>query len=110
MRKSYLFILLLSIVLTITLLVLFIVNPDKMAHGEYPIPACPTIALFGFECPGCGMGRGLAMVANGRFEEARDYNKMSMLFFMLISFANLLCVIYLVRDFIAKRVEVSEER
>jgi len=45
---------------------------DPEAGGHYP--ACPTQALFGVDCPGCGGIRSAHSLLRGDFSAALDHN------------------------------------
>ncbi len=55
---------------------LFAVNPNEPGH--YPL--CPTKALFGIDCPGCGCMRGLYSLTHGDIAGAADHNLLLLLF------------------------------
>jgi len=45
---------------------------DPNEPGHYPL--CPTLALFGIDCPGCGGLRATHSLANGDIAGAFDHN------------------------------------
>ena len=45
---------------------------DPNEPGHYPL--CPTLALFGIDCPGCGGLRATHALANGDIASALDHN------------------------------------
>lgn len=60
---------------------LFIRTVDPHVPGVYP--PCPTKALFGIDCPGCGGLRATNCLANGDIAGALDHN---MLFVVMVPF------------------------
>jgi hypothetical protein len=48
-----------------------------------PIPVCPTKALFGVDCPGCGALRALYSLLHGDLPSAIHYNAISVVFILL---------------------------
>jgi hypothetical protein len=38
------------------------------------LPSCPTQAIFGYDCPVCGVSRGLHALTRGRVGTALDHN------------------------------------
>lgn len=46
------------------------VDPNQPGH----YPACPTLALLGIDCPGCGGLRATHALANGDIAAALDHN------------------------------------
>lgn len=48
---------------------LALIGPDDGAS-----PLCPSRALFGVDCPGCGCLRGLGALMRGRIGDALDHN------------------------------------
>lgn len=46
------------------------INPNE--PGNYPL--CPTLALFGIDCPACGGLRATHALANGDLVRAMDHN------------------------------------
>jgi len=69
---------------------LFAVNPNEPGH--YPL--CPTKALFGIDCPGCGCMRGLYSLTHGDIAGAADHNLLLLLF---VPFAIVLWVRWVMR-------------
>ncbi|NQW73490.1 MAG: DUF2752 domain-containing protein, partial [Actinobacteria bacterium] len=51
-------------------LLVFAVDPNEPGH--YPI--CPTRALLGIDCPGCGLMRGTHDLLHGNLAGAVDHN------------------------------------
>jgi hypothetical protein len=49
---------------------LFAFDPNQPGH----YPACPTAALFGVDCPGCGTARALHALLHGDLARAADHN------------------------------------
>lgn len=47
-----------------------VVDPNQPGH----YPMCPTLALFGIDCPGCGGLRATHALANGDLAGALDHN------------------------------------
>lgn len=45
---------------------------DPRVPGSYGL--CPSVALFGWACPGCGSLRGLAALAQGDLTQAWSFN------------------------------------
>lgn len=45
---------------------------DPSDSGRYP--TCPTAALLGWDCPACGMLRGVHALTRGRILDALDHN------------------------------------
>ena len=62
-----------------------IVDPNESGH--YPL--CPTLALFGVDCPGCGLLRGTHDLVTGDVAGALDHN------ILLVVFVPLLVVLWL---------------
>jgi len=54
---------------------LFAVDPNEPGH--YPL--CPTKALFGIDCPGCGCMRGLYALTHGDVAAAANHNHLLLL-------------------------------
>jgi len=48
----------------------YVVDPNQPGH--YPV--CPTRAIFGVDCPGCGMTRGLYALLHGDVGRMLDHN------------------------------------
>jgi hypothetical protein len=51
---------------------------DPNAPGHYPL--CPTRALFGIDCPGCGALRGMHDLVTGNLAGALDHNVLLVVF------------------------------
>jgi len=51
---------------------------DPNQPGHYPL--CPTQALFGVDCPGCGVLRGTHDLVTGNVEGALDHNVLLVVF------------------------------
>ena len=49
---------------------LWLVDPNEPGH----YPMCPTKALFGIDCPGCGCTRSLYALIHGDIAGAADHN------------------------------------
>jgi len=69
---------------------LFAVDPNQAGH--YPL--CPTKALLGIDCPGCGCLRGLHSLAHGDVVGAADHN---ILLLLAVPFVIVLWVRWLMR-------------
>lgn len=69
---------------------LYAVNPNEPGH--YPL--CPTKALFGIDCPGCGCTRALYSLIHGDLATAADHNILLLLF---VPFAIVLWVRWVMR-------------
>ncbi|MEZ0051555.1 hypothetical protein ABIA30_002563 [Mycobacterium sp. MAA66] len=52
-----------------------------------PIPVCPTKALFGIDCPGCGSLRMLYSVMHGDVPTALKYNAVGLVALVLLVWA-----------------------
>lgn len=50
----------------------YVAAVDPNQPGHYPL--CPTRALFGVDCPGCGMMRGTHDLVTGNVAGALDHN------------------------------------
>lgn len=50
--------------------IVFVVDPNEPGH--YPV--CPTRALLGIDCPGCGLMRGTHDLLHGNLAGAVDHN------------------------------------
>lgn len=50
----------------------FVANVDPNQPGHYPL--CPTLALLGVDCPGCGGLRATYALAHGDLGAAFDHN------------------------------------
>ncbi len=69
---------------------LFAVNPNEPGH--YPL--CPTKALFGIDCPGCGCTRAMYSLIHGDVAGAANHNLLLLLF---VPFALVLWVRWVMR-------------
>lgn len=69
---------------------LFVVDPNEPGH--YPL--CPTSALLGIDCPGCGCMRGLYALTHGDIAAAADHN---LLLLVAVPFALVLWVRWVMR-------------
>ena len=70
--------------LLMMLVVSFVVEPKDIESGRVMLsPTCPSKALFGWECPTCGMTRGFAAMSRGLVGEALRYNRASPLMYAL---------------------------
>ncbi|MGI9136630.1 MAG: DUF2752 domain-containing protein [Candidatus Nanopelagicales bacterium] len=69
---------------------LFAVDPNEPGH----FPLCPTKALLGIDCPGCGCMRGLYALTHGDLAGAADHN---LLLLLAVPFAVVLWVRWLMR-------------
>ena len=84
----------------------FVLDPDELIMGSYSyMPPCLTVTFFGIECPGCGMGRALCLIAHGRFSEAAQFNSASNVIFMLISILNLVSFCFCAHNLFSKYTE-----
>lgn len=82
---------------------LAVVDPHEPGH--YPL--CPTRALFGVDCPGCGLLRGTHELVTGNIAAALDNN------LMLLVIAPLLAVLWVrwvVRSWRGASPEVTYRR
>ncbi|KAB3523556.1 DUF2752 domain-containing protein [Corynebacterium sp. zg254] len=51
------------------------------------IPTCPTKALFGINCPGCGSMRAVQCLVQGRVADAAHYNALLLVFLPFLVWA-----------------------
>ncbi|MEJ5928034.1 DUF2752 domain-containing protein [Corynebacterium sp. H128] len=51
------------------------------------IPVCPTKALLGINCPGCGSMRMIQCISQLRFNDALRYNALGFLFVLLLAWS-----------------------
>lgn len=65
---------------------------DPNEPGHYPL--CPTRALFGVDCPGCGVMRGMHDLVTGDVRGALDHN---LLLVVLVPLSVVLWVRWIVR-------------
>ncbi len=70
---------------------LALVNPNDAGH--YPV--CPSRALFGIDCPGCGGMRGMYCLMHGDVAGALNHN---VLLFAIVPIAIALWILWLVRS------------
>ena len=75
---------------------------DPNAPGHYPL--CPTRALFGVDCPGCGALRGTHDLVTGDLAGALDHNVLLIVFLPL---AVVLWVRWLMRAWTGQTPAVS---
>lgn len=75
---------------------------DPNTPGHYPL--CPTRALFGLDCPGCGALRGTHDLVTGNLAGALDHNVLLIVFLPL---AVVLWVRWLVRAWTGQTPAVS---
>lgn len=52
-----------------------------------PLPVCPTKALFGIDCPGCGGMRMLYSLLHGNIRAALHYNALSLVVVLLFGWS-----------------------
>ncbi|MCQ9342625.1 DUF2752 domain-containing protein [Corynebacterium kozikiae] len=64
----------------------FIYAADPTTPGG-PIPVCPTKALFGFNCPGCGSMRMLYSLMHFDVPSALHYNALGLLGVVLVGWS-----------------------
>ena len=69
--------------------VLFAIDPNEPGH--YPL--CPTRALLGIDCPGCGLMRGTYDLLHGDMTGAIDHN-------LLLTGLAIMVVVGVVRNFV----------
>lgn len=79
---------------------LYAVDPNQPGH--YPL--CPTQAIFGVDCPGCGMTRGLYALLHGDVGRMLDHN---VLLAVLIPFTALMWLSWVRRSWSGTRPAVS---
>lgn len=82
---------------------LYAVDPNQPGH--YPV--CPTQALLGVDCPGCGMTRGLYALLHGDVGRMIDHNA---LLPVLIPLTVLLWARWAWRSWSGVRPEVSPDQ
>jgi hypothetical protein len=75
---------------------------DPNQPGHYPL--CPTQALFGVDCPGCGTMRGLHALLHGDVPRALDHN---VLLVVMVPLALVLWVRWLARAWSGRTPEVT---
>src|SRR3954454_22151705 len=59
---------------------------DPMSTGG-PLPVCPTKALLGIDCPGCGSARMLYSLMHGDVAAAARFNALGLLAVVLLVWA-----------------------
>ena len=84
---------------------LFIRTVDPHVPGVYP--PCPTKALFGIDCPGCGGLRATNCLANGDIAGALDHN---MLFVILVPFVILGWGLWMYRAWTGRQPALTSTR
>lgn len=82
---------------------LAVVDPNEPGH--YPL--CPTRALFGIDCPGCGLLRGTHELVTGNIAAALDNNLMLLVIVPLLA---VLWVRWAVRSWRGTSPEVTYRR
>ena len=99
-KRAYLFYsYLIFFSLTPILSVIILLDPDRLVASGYSfVPRCLTVVLFDVECPGCGMGRSLCLVAHGRFVDAAQFNVTGIYLFVFLISADLVAIAYCVRE------------
>jgi hypothetical protein len=70
----------LSLILFISVLITFFLEENLVYSYS---PTCVFKSQFNFECMGCGMTRSFLSIANGKFEEAINLNKLGIPLFIL---------------------------
>lgn len=80
-----------------------VVDPNEPGH--YPL--CPTRALFGVDCPGCGLLRGTHDLVTGNISGALDNN---ILLVVIVPVAIVLWVRWLLRSWRGVRPAVTYEQ
>lgn len=76
-----------------------IVLLDYVNNHEHTVTFCMFRNITGIPCPGCGMGRASLSILKGNFNEAFQYNILSIPFTMFI----LMSVFWLIYDIWNKR-------
>ena len=79
---------------------LSVVNPNEAGH--YPV--CPSRALLGIDCPGCGGMRGMYCLLHGDVAGAADHN---ILLFAIVPIAIGFWALWLVRAIQGRYPQVS---
>lgn len=79
---------------------LAMVNPNEAGH--YPV--CPSRALLGIDCPGCGGLRGMNCLLHGDVAGALDHN---LLLLVIVPAAVVLWVLWLIRAWRGRYPEVN---
>ena len=80
-----------------------IVDPNQPGH--YPL--CPTRALFGVDCPGCGLLRGTHDLVTGDVAGALDHN---ILLLAVVPVAIVLWIRWFVRSWSGRKPAVTYEQ
>lgn len=78
---------------------------DPNVPGHYPL--CPTRALFGIDCPGCGILRGTHDLLHGDFSGALDNN---FLLLVLVPAAIVLWALWVIRSWGGYRGAVTRQQ
>jgi len=79
------------------------VNPNESGH----YPECPSRALFGVDCPGCGGMRGMYSLLHGDVSGALDHN---LLLFAIVPIAIGLWALWLMRAIRGRYPQVSHRQ
>ncbi len=82
MNKKYLYLIMTIAVCAIP--ILYFCNPTEHIW----MPKCPTKAIFGIDCPGCGLQRSAHALLHGNLKEALGYN-----LFFVVAFPYLFIVL-----------------
>jgi hypothetical protein len=80
----------------------YIAAVDPNQPGHYPL--CPTRALFGVDCPGCGLMRGTHDLVTGNVSGALDHN---VLIAVLVPLAIVLWIRLFLRSWRGRSPEVT---
>ena len=80
----------------------YIAAVDPNQPGHYPL--CPTRALFGVDCPGCGLMRGTHDLVTGNVSGALDHN---VLLVVLVPLAIVVWVRWLLKSWRGESPEVT---
>lgn len=73
----------------------FIAAADPTTPGGL-IPVCPTKALFGINCPGCGSMRMIYSLLHGDFAAALHYNAFGLVCLLLVAWSFLAWAVHTV--------------
>lgn len=72
------------------LLISFVVTPEDLESGRVVLsPACSFQRWSGLECPTCGLTRAFAALSHGQVARAFDYNRGSVLVYLVFWIATL---------------------